>query len=414
MDPRRLINRRSRSWSFPLSDSRTYLTIGNALTDHDYITTIALAQFRFGCEAMNSLHRTLLLCGLSVLVVESVTEYCDNGTGKCASLTSADCPVIFYNWHLIGDRVKYCDESRDIVCCPLPKHSQNQLSVSTANRISARECRRYSEIWRTCASTPFIVNGTKAAPKEYPFMALIGTRNRNSSNIRWDCGGTLIHPKYILTAAHCLESTETKSERLDPAFDSPKFVVRLGELDYSSTIDDARPEDFEIVNYVVHPSYNDGEDGAPLNDIALIELNRRVTFSEYIAPACLSSSPGNEHQQLTAVGWGHTRYAGTPSTHLRRVTLERFSDEQCHERVSQTIEPRTQFCAGSRTSSADTCNGDSGGPIFVQHPEFNCLKQIIGITSYGQVCGTRNVPSVYTKIYLYIDWIENVVWGTEK
>lgn len=54
--------------------------------------------------------------------------------------------------------------------------------------------------------------------------------------------------------------------------------------------------------------------------------------------------------------------------------------------------------------------GDSGGPAQIYHSSVSCMYTIVGVTSFGKVCGTEGVPGVYTRVYSYLDWIENIVW----
>lgn len=54
--------------------------------------------------------------------------------------------------------------------------------------------------------------------------------------------------------------------------------------------------------------------------------------------------------------------------------------------------------------------GDSGGPIQTNHGHVSCMYTIEGVTSFGKVCGTKGVPGVYTRVYSYLKWIENIVW----
>lgn len=75
------------------------------------------------------------------------------------------------------------------------------------------------------------------------------------------------------------------------------------------------------------------------------------------------------------------------------------------------IVDKWQMCAGGK--GKDTCQGDSGGPIMRWNKVYDCVFDIIGITSIGRLCGS-DLPGVYTRVYNYLPWLEQVIWGHEK
>jgi len=183
-------------------------------------------------------------------------------------------------------------------------------------------------------------------------------------------------------------------------------VVRLGELDFASDIEDAQPEDFGVRNITEHPDFTHG---LLYNDIAILELDRPVNFSVYKHPACLPFDDGHRHDNFIAIGWGHKKFAGKESTKLLKVNLNNF-ENRCGavndiDELPNGYDVNTQLCVGS-PESKDTCNGDSGGPLLIYHEKFPCMYHVMGITSLGFGCDTANVPSVYTRVHHYLAWIK--------
>ncbi|XP_050317699.1 serine protease snake-like [Bactrocera neohumeralis] len=250
---------------------------------------------------------------------------------------------------------------------------------------------------------PLIVGGSPASPKEFPHIARLGHASINKPT-EWFCGGTLISERFVLTAAHCFSTNRGEVN-----------IVRLGDLDFGRESDDARPEDFRVRRYIEHNEYNSA---TIYNDIALVELERPVTFDAYKHPACLPTNSGDEFQKLVAIGWGSTRFADSDSKKLLKVTLNRLGFDQCQrliafsdvDQLPRGVENRLQICAGSNEAK-DTCSGDSGGPLLAYHPDYPCMYTVIGITSYGIGCGIPGQPGIYTRVYSYIDWIRINVWG---
>ncbi|XP_055384435.1 venom protease-like [Condylostylus longicornis] len=350
--------------------------------------------------------------------------------GTCKLLR--DCPEVIDKVRRRMKDYKICSYDPLTVCCSGSESNPVQLSSQSnengqecpKRRIHEDKCTEYAEavyvyekskalirqddIIKTdkCGNKniPLIVGGENAGVREFPHMALIGYLCKGKKE--WKCAGSLISDQYILTAGHCL-STPSCGEAA---------YVRLGELDLSNDEDDADPEDFDVIERIPHPFYSDA---SKYHDIALIKLDRKVNINPYKRPACLPSTFDGPESTVIVTGWGRTKYLGGRSSELQKVVLDKFNRSECNEIYTQIpnellkvgIDEKIQLCAGSFNEKKDACQGDSGGPMQVYHHSEYCMYTIIGITSFGILCGNPGIPGVYTRVFPYNSWIENTVWG---
>ncbi|XP_044262358.1 venom protease-like [Tribolium madens] len=267
-------------------------------------------------------------------------------------------------------------------------------------RVSAAttKCEEYKHrIKKRASVVTYIFGGSASQSREFPHMAALGY----GQPIEWLCGGSLISERYVLTAAHCL-ATSNLGELVK---------VRLGDLDLQSVADDAQAQDYTVSQKIIHPNYHAP---AQYDDIALIKLDKDVQFSPSIAPICLETLTNLPNYNFIATGWGKTEVEGPQSDILMKVDLEYFSNQICRqnyanvasEYLSKGIDDKSQICAGSRTTEKDTCQGDSGGPLQIRID----VLYLVGITSFGKICGIPNSPGVYTRVSYYVPWIEKIVW----
>jgi secreted trypsin-like serine protease len=107
-----------------------------------------------------------------------------------------------------------------------------------------------------------------------------------------------------------------------------------------------------------------------LNDIAILKLSQNVTLNEYIQIACLPKSQSNTYPGTNIpgwiVGWGTTNYGGSESNLLRNAKITIYDSSKCNS-VLPAISKNwySQICAGELSGGKDTCQGDSGGWIFI-------------------------------------------------
>ncbi|XP_071055284.1 serine protease snake-like [Onthophagus taurus] len=289
-----------------------------------------------------------------------------------------------------------------VVCCP-EEFDSNETKIST--EIAKEKCEDYKRT--TCLDSDLkfpgsiIVGGTDANPTEFPHMAALGYGD--SPNIQWECGGSLISEKFVLTAAHCLISRQS----------GPLKHVRLGDVNLGGTINNDRfAQQFLVEKVFEYPDY---VPFSQYHDIALIELNKFVKCNQYVRPACVNFDNFLPDGTPIATGWGATEYGGRNSDVLQKVSLSYISYRRCGEtyrpepKLKSGIVQDWQICVGGGVEKKDTCQGDSGGPLQVKVQEDPLVYKIVGITSFGKLCAVA--PGVYTKVSYYIPWIESVVWS---
>ncbi|KFB36761.1 AGAP000572-PA-like protein [Anopheles sinensis] len=284
--------------------------------------------------------------------------------------------------------------SLPIVCCM--HEFDNTRTIIPAKRISEAQCDQFP---KSSNLADHIINGVDAQFGEFPHMAALAYNVSNA--IVFSCGSSLIAPRFLLTAAHCVTGV---------------LFARLGVLELQPKVIVDTPIDIAIRNATRHPGYN------PVtvsNDIALLELEEEVPANlPYAHPACLYMNTSGEllgpDVPLSVQGWGSVQVGDTNQPRLQKATVNLVDRETCQSKQVPTRRNRdglhpTQICALGRDTNdtiADTCVGDSGGPLELV---VDGRHYLVGIISAGYACGTT-IPGIYTDIAPYIDWIESIVW----
>ncbi|XP_066150915.1 ovochymase-like [Euwallacea fornicatus] len=350
---------------------------------------------------------------------------CETPNGEvtfCVNLSQ--CPIL----EAVKNKKRYSDyiqaakcgtKNEDVenfrVCCGKYKNFRNkklkpEQAIETADDASASKPIFDSDLLlpRDCGTQRFIlrgriVGGTEALLGEYPWMARLIHKNKNGRK-NYGCAGFLIHPKYVVTAAHCIVS-EFAEIRGDP------YSVLLGEHNVATVIDCsprgsvcADPVQISRINKtIVHSAYSK-ESKNHHNDIALLYLNKHVRISDFVRPICLAMQEDLNCRQYYISGWGKTETAETSPVKLK-VNLSVFDKEVCKEKFKSLLDldiHESQICAGGERMK-DSCNGDSGGPLMMYNGSHFLAA---GLVSYGVGCGMADWPGVYSSIPYHLNWIK--------
>ncbi|KAL3276636.1 hypothetical protein HHI36_012008 [Cryptolaemus montrouzieri] len=225
-----------------------------------------------------------------------------------------------------------------------------------------------------------IIGGTPANIYQLPYQVSLQLSRQHI------CGGSIIHPSYILTAAHCVDGQSSR-----------KFTVRAGSSHTSGGGTISR-----VCSIRKHSSYNDYNQD---NDIAVLKLCNSLPIGDGIQKVALPEQNEVTHDGSVATvsGWGYTSEgSGEITRTLQQVQVPLVNQVACRRLYRGTGSiTENMICAGETAEGGkDSCQGDSGGPLVQQGKQ-------IGVVSWGYGCARPRYPGVYTRISKYRNWIKS-------
>ncbi|MFV0131568.1 S1 family peptidase [Streptomyces sp. HMX112] len=213
-----------------------------------------------------------------------------------------------------------------------------------------------------------IVGGTTTTTSAYPYVMQITDASQNQF-----CGGTLVSPTKVVTAAHCMVGETTSNVRV------------VGGRTY---LNGTNGTVASVSRIWIHPDYKSVTRG---DDVAVLTLSTSMPYTPVGYVSSTDTSVYATGTTARILGWGHTRYGGSSSNQLRTATVPTVSDTSCGSSYGSRFVQSDMVCAGYSSGGVDTCQGDSGGPLIIG-------GRLAGITSWGDYCAAPGYPGVYTRL----------------
>ncbi|XP_055856623.1 trypsin delta-like [Episyrphus balteatus] len=233
-----------------------------------------------------------------------------------------------------------------------------------------------------------IVGGSTGLISDYPFIVSIQRRDVHQ------CGGSIIKPSLILTAAHCI-AVFAKSA-------ISGISVRAG-----ATIWSQGGQQVKVKKMIPHPLYESTTNGY---DIGFLVLEKPLEFDDTVQPITLATKIPAGNKEGRILGWGLKKEkADVIPSMLQVARVMSISRARCASEefgYSDDIKD-TMICA--QNPGVDACQGDSGGPYVSWNSTTNKPDKLVAVTSFGKGCGRKDYPGVYTALAAVSKWIQKII-----
>ncbi|PBC95633.1 trypsin [Streptomyces sp. Ag82_O1-15] len=235
------------------------------------------------------------------------------------------------------------------------------------------------------ATDDVVIGGHPVDIAQSPWTVALSSRDRfGGTRAGQFCGGAVIGPTLVLTAAHCLNPLVLGAP--------PQQMHDLKVIADRTDLLSSKGKEISVRDTWVNPQYNAATNAG---DFAVITLASPLPQSSVIRMAP-SGDPAYAPGTAAAVyGWGDTTGTGNYALGLRSASVNVLSDSVCAQAYpgseDGTYQATSMVCAGEVAGGRDACQGDSGGPLVAQ-------GRLIGLVSWGNGCGQAGSPGVYTRV----------------
>lgn len=275
--------------------------------------------------------------------------------------------------------------------------------------------------------TPRIINGSAVSAERqasmWPFLVAVASRGSDPFYAH-NCGGALISPWLVLTAAHCVEDLDEKSRLVRDGAHALSIMAGIYDLN-----DISQGQRIPVQDVFVHPKWNAGPS---TNDVAVLRLAWPAELNDYVKTTTVvqpdqdswwGSGSGKETSNEAgpwAAGWGNMdprQGKNNFPSELHEVLVPLASDSSCQSGkpgLGSSFRVSSMLCGGivdddgdisSGSTGVDTCQGDSGGPVIVGDGAGSWA--VAGVVSWGFGCA-ESTYGAYARIASYRNWIASI------